>query len=102
MMYLTPTIFDELSSSVHSGEVRAVDTASAKCGRIDGDRLLNYRYGKDIVYTRNSRGSFCWISIIDVNLQVIMRQHGMRSLRQPYKPCQIMIASGKNGLRYAS
>ncbi len=77
MAYLTPTSFDELSSSVHSGELRAMVTASANCGRIDGDRLLNYRFGKEIVETRNSGSSFCGISIIDVNLQVIMRQHGM-------------------------
>ena len=77
MTYLTPTSFDELSSSVHSGELRAMVTASVKFGKIDGDRLLYYRYGKEIVYTGNSRGSFCGISIIDVNLQVIMRQHGM-------------------------
>jgi hypothetical protein len=68
MTYLTPTSFDELSSSVHSGELHAMVTASAKCGRIDGDRLLNYRYGKEIVETRNSGGSFCEISIIYVNL----------------------------------
>ena len=58
MTYLTPTSFDELSSSVHSGELRAMVTASAKCGRIDGDRLLNYRYEKEIVETRNSGPHF--------------------------------------------
>jgi hypothetical protein len=51
MTYLTPISFDELSSSDHSGELRAMVAASAKCGRIDGDRLLNNRYGKAIVET---------------------------------------------------